>query len=141
MKLRGRSARFVAVWTLALVGVSGLMLAETKKIGMDVARKTALATENGKIKSQELEKEKGRQIYSFDIAMPNGLHEVNIDALTGKVVEDSIENAQDEAKEAGAAKKAKKGVQKPVEKKAPATRNRNERPVVAMNSTNLPWHA
>ena len=77
------------------------------------ARKAALAVENGNIKSAELEKEKGKQIYSFDIQMPDGLHEVNIDAATGKLVEDTIENAKDEAKEAAedakaAGKKAKK---------------------------------
>ena len=75
--------------------------AQTKaKLSIADARTAALAVENGKVKSEEVEKEKGKQIYSFDIEMPNGLHEVNIDAVTGKVIEDSIESAEDEAKEA-----------------------------------------
>lgn len=83
------------------------------KVSMADARKTALASSNGKIKSEELEKEKGKQIYSFDIEMADGLHEVNVDAATGKLIDDKIENAADEAKEAAqdnkeAAKKAAK---------------------------------
>lgn len=112
MRRSWKIAPFLAVLALALLATSGW--SKTKKLSRDEARKTALATENGKIKSEELEKEKGRQIYSFDIEMPDGAHEVNIDAVTGKVVEDKIESAKDEAKEAAedAAKKAKKGAKK-----------------------------
>jgi Skp family chaperone for outer membrane proteins len=137
MKHSWKIAPFVAVLALTLLATSGLSQTKVKKITIEEARKTALAAENGKIKSEELEKEKGKQIYSFDIEMPNGVHEVNIDAMTGKLVEDTIENAQDEAKEAAedAAKKAKKSNKKPTEKKAPATTNRRERPIVAMDFT------
>jgi len=93
---------------LSLAAMTVFSHAEAKKISMAEAQKAALAVENGEIKSQELEKEKGRRIYSFDIVMPDGLHEVNVDALTGKVVENTIENAADEAKEAAADAKAKK---------------------------------
>jgi hypothetical protein len=51
-------------------------------------------------KSSELEKEHGRWIYSFDVATTDGVHEVNVDANTGKVVEDSKETAAQEAREA-----------------------------------------
>lgn len=83
------------------------------KVSIADARKTALASSNGKIKSEELEKEKGKQIYSFDIEKADGLHEVNVDAATGKLIDDKIENAAEEAKEAAqdkkeAAKKAAK---------------------------------
>ena len=83
------------------------------KVSMADARTTALASSNGKIKSEELEKEHGKQIYSFDIQMPDGLHEVNVDAVTGKLIDDKVESAADEAKEAvqdkkEAAVKAKK---------------------------------
>ena len=67
---------------------------------MEQAKATALQKENGTIKSSELEKEHGRWIYSFDISSAEGVHEVNVDANTGKVVEDSKETAVDEAKEA-----------------------------------------
>ena len=137
MKPIWKIAPFIAVLALTLLATSGLSQTKAKKINIAEARKTALAAENGKIKSEELEKEKGKQVYSFDIEMPDGVHEVNIDAVTGKVVEDTIENAKDEAREAAedAAKKAKKGAKKPAEKKAPATTYRRERSVVAMSFT------
>ncbi len=105
MTTNWKEASFAVVLTFALLPVG---IAQTKaKLGMADARTAALAVENGKVKSEEVEKEKGKQIYSFDIEMPNGLHEVNIDAMTGKVIEDSIENAEDEAKEAAEDKAAK----------------------------------
>ena len=42
---------------------------------------------------------KWRLVYSFDIQMPNGIHEVNVDAHSGKILEDHIESPPDEAKE------------------------------------------
>ena len=92
---------------------------KSPKVTMADARKTALASSNGKIKSEELEKEHGKQIYSFDIAMPDGLHEVNVDAVTGKLIDDKVESAADEAnekaqdKKEAAAKKVKKSSLQP----------------------------
>ena len=80
-------------------------LSKEAKITMEQAQKTALAKEAGKIQSKELEKEKGRLIYSFDIKMADGLHEVNVDAMTGEIVEDTVESASAEAKEKAADKK------------------------------------
>jgi len=105
MTTNWKKTSFAVVLTCALLPDG---LTQTKaKVSISDARTTALAVENGKVKSEEVEKEKGKQIYSFDIEMPNGLHEVNIDAVTGKVIEDSIENAEDEAKEAAEDKAAK----------------------------------
>ena len=59
------------------------------KIPMEMARATALArVKNGTVKSEELEREHGRLIYSFDITVPkrSGVDEVNVDAKTGKLV-------------------------------------------------------
>ncbi|HXN23230.1 MAG TPA: PepSY domain-containing protein [Candidatus Dormibacteraeota bacterium] len=75
------------------------------KITLEAARQTALAKEPGTVKSEELEKENGKLIYSFDISTPNGTHEVAVDAITGTVVADSVESAADEAKEAAKDKK------------------------------------
>ena len=83
-------------------------LSKEAKITMEQAQKTALAKEAGKIQSKEIEREKGRLIYSFDIKMADGIHEVNIDAVTGEVVEDTVESAAAEAKEKAADKKQKK---------------------------------
>jgi len=83
-------------------------LSKEAKITMEEAQKTALAKEPGKIKSKELEREKGRLIYSFDIKTADGIHEVNVDAMTGEVVEDTVESAAAEAKEKAADKKQQK---------------------------------
>lgn len=70
------------------------------KITKDQARAIALARHQGTVKSSELEKEHGKLVYSFDIQTAEGIREVQVDAMTGKVVEDTIESAADEAKEA-----------------------------------------
>ena len=38
-------------------------------------------------------------IYSFDIKTKSGIHEVNVDAISGDIVEDKVESAASEAKE------------------------------------------
>ncbi len=75
--------------------------AQAKYIGMKKAKHIAAKqVKNGKIQSSELEKEHGKMIYSFDIRnKKGGITEVNIDAVTGKVIEAKEENAADEAKE------------------------------------------
>ncbi len=69
------------------------------RLTMEAAKEIALTKEAGDIKSQELEKEKGRWIYSFDIKRNDQIHEVGVDANTGEIVEDSVESPADEAKE------------------------------------------
>jgi uncharacterized membrane protein YkoI len=79
------------------------------KVSRADAEKTALAkAPNGTIKEGELEKEKGKLIWSFDITTPDtkDITEVNVDAITGDVVSVEKEAAESEAKEA-AGKKAK----------------------------------
>ena len=74
-------------------------LRKEAKISMRQAEKIALQKEPGAIHSKELERENGKLIYSFDIRTKTGFHEVHIDAIKGKVVEDSIESKAAEAKE------------------------------------------
>jgi hypothetical protein len=88
-------------------------LSKEAKITMEQAQKAALAKEAGKIQSKEIEREKGKLIYSFDIKMADGIHEVNVDAMTGEVAEDTVESAADEAKEKAADKKQEKKSEKP----------------------------
>jgi hypothetical protein len=79
------------------------------KVSRADAEKTALAkAPNGTIKEGELEKEKGKLIWSFDITTPDtkDITEVNVDAITGDVVSVEKEAAESEVKEA-AGKKAK----------------------------------
>jgi uncharacterized membrane protein YkoI len=66
------------------------------------AEKAALArVPGGKIKSGEIENEKGKLIWSFDIATPGtkDVTEVNVDAVTGQIVSVDKETEADEAKE------------------------------------------
>ena len=107
--------RLAAVCTIALGMAVGVASAQSPrrtannehpKISMKQARTTALAREQGTIKSSELEREHSRLIYSFDIQTKHGIREVNVDAMTGKVVEDSKESRADEAREAAQERKA-----------------------------------
>ncbi len=75
---------------------------EQAKITKDQAREIALAkAPGGTIKEAELEKEKGKFIWSFDIATPGSKNttEVNVDAITGDVVSVEQETPAQEAKE------------------------------------------
>ena len=102
-------ALFIApAWGGGQSKASQTALSKEAKITMEQAQKAALAKVAGKIQSKELEKEKGRLIYSFDIKMADGIHEVNVDAMTGEIVEDTVENAAAEAQEKAAEKKEKK---------------------------------
>ncbi|HEY8322127.1 MAG TPA: PepSY domain-containing protein [Candidatus Baltobacteraceae bacterium] len=65
------------------------------KVGLAQARTIALAKERGIIVDQELEKENGGLRYSFDVKVGKIVHEVGVDALTGKVIEDSIDKDTD----------------------------------------------
>jgi uncharacterized membrane protein YkoI len=73
------------------------------KVSKETAQQTALAkVPNGTIKEGELEQEKGKLQWSFDVATPGttDITEVNIDAMTGDVISMDKESAADEAKEA-----------------------------------------
>lgn len=72
------------------------------KVSREDAEKTALAkVPNGAIKEGELEKEKGKLIWSFDISTPgtSDIKEVQVDAITGQIVSIETETAKAEAKE------------------------------------------
>ena len=71
------------------------------KISMKRAREIALKqVHHGKIASEELEREKGKLIYSFDINTSRaGVTEVNVDAINGKIVAVQHESAANESAE------------------------------------------
>ena len=80
----------------------GDALASQAKISKAEAQRIALEkVPNGIIKEGELEKEKGLLIWSFDIATPGSknITEVNVDAITGKIVAVDVETPEDQAKE------------------------------------------
>lgn len=76
-------------------------LQKEAKISMKKARSIALKkVRHGKISSEELEREKGKLIYSFDVKNDKGtITEVNVDAMNGKVVDVHEESAAKEAAE------------------------------------------
>ena len=81
------------------------------KVTQEQARATALAkVPNGTVKSGELEMEKGRLVWSFDIAqaLTKNVTEVWVDANTGKIVSLKKETPAEEAKEAKADNKVNK---------------------------------
>lgn len=91
-------------------------LAKKAKVTEDVAAKAAMArVPNGQIQTVELEEEKGKLIYSYDIkvAGKSGIEEVGVSALTGKVVAYEHETPADEKKEAAADAKAAAKKKKP----------------------------
>ena len=72
------------------------------KISRAEAEKIALEkVPSGTIKEGEIEKEKGKIIWSFDIATPGtkDITEVNVDAMTGAIVDISKEKAKKEEDE------------------------------------------
>lgn len=96
------------------------VLAAGAHISLDSARVLALhKVPNGHVAAEELEREHGRLIYSFDVRVPgkSGINEVNVDARHGKVLSVHHESAAAEAKEAHddsvAAKKAATSHSKP----------------------------
>ena len=100
-----REFAFFSTLTLLTLGAS--YAAPKTKLSLAEARGIALSRESGTVKSGELEHEKGRWLYSFDIVKGGATCEVNIDAGTGKIVEDKQETAADEAKEAAQDAKGK----------------------------------
>jgi uncharacterized membrane protein YkoI len=72
------------------------------KVARVDAQQTALRqVPNGTVKEAEIEKEHGKLVWSFDIAVPGSkdIKEVAVDAMTGQVVSVETEAAEQEAKE------------------------------------------
>ena len=75
-------------------------LVREAKITKEQAQEVALKRAPGTVESGELEREHGKLVYSFDIRNAKGtIDEVQVSALTGKVVRVEHENAKQEADE------------------------------------------
>jgi uncharacterized membrane protein YkoI len=86
-------------------------LQKAAKISEADARATALKqVPGGTVKSEELEREHGKLIYSYDISVPgkSGIDEVNVNAIDGSVVAKSHETPKTEKAEAKKEAKEKK---------------------------------
>ena len=84
-------------------------LAAKAKITKAAAEKTALAkVPDGKVKEVELEEENGKLVWSFDLSRPGtkNITEVQVDAITGKIVSVEVETPKEQADE-GKTDKAK----------------------------------
>lgn len=99
-------AAFCLVGVLAMPAMaqksSQSQLEKQAKVSKEEATKTALAkVPNGTVKESELETEKGKLVWSFDIASPGKkeITEVQVDAKTGEVVSVEKESAAAEAAE------------------------------------------
>lgn len=99
--------KLVAPLALALLATGAALSAQAAstanlqaqaRIDMQHARTIALKTCPGHIVKQELEQEPGGSDlrYSFDIAAANVTHEVGVAGKTGKVLESSIEGADND---------------------------------------------
>jgi len=91
----------------ALGAPSEAELMKDAKVSKDQAEKTALAkVPNGAIKSEELEREHGKLIWSFDIGAEGtkNITEVQVDAKDGKIISVQTESPRDQAKEAAGEK-------------------------------------
>ena len=101
MKLKALLSLTVSVALLGLI-VGCASLESQAKISRADAERTALArVPGGTIKEGGLEKEKGKLVWSFDIAKPGdkNITEIHVDALTGAIVSEEIETPEKEAKE------------------------------------------
>jgi uncharacterized membrane protein YkoI len=75
-------------------------LAREAKITKEQAQETALKRAAGTVESAELEREHGKLVYSFDIRNSKGtITEVQVSAITGKIVRVEHENKKQEAAE------------------------------------------
>lgn len=72
---------------------TGQELSGQAKVSISRARGIALSAQAGTITDEELEKEAGGSglRYSFDIRSGGRVHEVDVDARTGAVMENSVE--------------------------------------------------
>ncbi len=88
----------LALTAFAASATTATELAAQAKLTAPQARVIALKAYPGKIVKEELEQEKGGSglRYSFDIAHGKVTHEVGVDAKTGKLLENSVEGADND---------------------------------------------
>jgi uncharacterized membrane protein YkoI len=99
---------FALVATISAKGLSQAELTQQAKITKAHAEEIAMAkVPHGSVQSAEIENEKGRLVWSFDIARPGtrDITEILVDANTGKIISTQAESPRDQAKEAAADKK------------------------------------
>lgn len=86
-----RVTKIIAAAPIAALIMPLAAQAGPAKIGMARAKAIALRAAPGKIVESDYEKEKGGWRYSFDIRQGKRIHEIGVDAFSGRIVEDSYE--------------------------------------------------
>ena len=110
------NSKHLLLSTLTFFALAPLAHAEPQppanRVSIEDARKAASTRFNGKVQGEELEFEGGKWIYSFDMKSPKDkrVHEIHVDAISGKVIDAHTETAADERKEK--AEDAKESVKK-----------------------------
>ena len=91
--------KFSMIFPLAALALIVPQASQAKPAGvaMAQARAIALRTAPGRVEKAEREREGGGMRYSFDIRQGNRIHEIGVDVVTGRIVEDKFEalNARD----------------------------------------------
>ena len=82
---------FIGIDIVAFPAFAATRLGSQPKITMAEARAIALKSFAGKIMKEELERESGGLRYSFDMRQDNQCRELGVDAMNGRVVENSAE--------------------------------------------------
>ena len=94
------------VFILALTG--SLPTAELNDYSLYVMRPALARVPHAVVQGSELERERGKLVWSYDLTTPKSknITEVQVDAITGKVVGVNVETPKDQAKEAAADRKS-----------------------------------
>lgn len=89
--------KLIAAFGAASVALAGPVAAHAPKakLTMAQARTIALKAAPGKVEDSEYEKESGAWRYSFDIRQGGKIHEIGVNANTGKIVENKFEGVKD----------------------------------------------
>ncbi|MEP7311263.1 MAG: PepSY domain-containing protein [Pseudomonadota bacterium] len=89
----GAEGKPIPVSPLKTRAFKGEELLKRAKVSLPEARAIALKAHPGTVTDEELESEKGGSglRYSFDVKDAKGTHEVGVDAMTGKVLENKLE--------------------------------------------------
>ncbi|MEZ5424966.1 MAG: PepSY domain-containing protein [Pyrinomonadaceae bacterium] len=90
-------------------------LAKKAKISKEEARRIAVERVPGEVLESELEKEKGRLVYEFEIRTENGvIFEVQVDAKTGEIVAVEEETDEDDDTDTARVSRKKIGFSSPI---------------------------
>ena len=95
-----RSIAILAILPVAALGASVALAAPQAgppaKLTKAQAQAIALKTAPGTVAEAEYEKEDGGWRYSFDIRQGKRIHEIGVDANTGKIIEKFLSNSADD---------------------------------------------